>query len=156
MIVAIVNPKSGNGKAAETWARVKTYLPGDTETIVTARPAHAIELTRTAIKSGAKTVVAVGGDGTINEVVNGFFDDGLEISQQVRLGIIPHGTGSDFARMLNLPRDVEKAAAILHQGVAQMVDLLKVRYTNADGSSTLRYSINVTSFGMGGVVAARI
>src|SRR5262245_22461686 len=123
MIVAIVNSKSGSGKAVETWARVKAHLPRDTETMNTAGPAHAIELTRTAIKSGAKTVVAVGGDGTINEVVNGFFENDLEISHQVQLGIIPHGTGSDFVRILNLPRDEKKAAALLHDGVAQMVDL---------------------------------
>src|SRR5207237_3050041 len=114
-----------------------------------------IELTRTAIKAGAKTMVSVGGDGTINEVVNGFFEDERDISHEARLGIIPHGTGSDFARILNLPQDVKKAAAVLHHGDPHMVDLLKVRYITMDGSSGLRYSMNLTSFGMGGIVAAR-
>ena len=156
MIVAIVNPNSGSGKAAEAWAKVNAFLPGKVETLETKRPAHAIELTRSAIKAGAKTIVAVGGDGTINEVVNGFFEGEREISHEARLVIIPHGTGSDFAKILNLPRDEKKAAAIIHDGEARMVDLLKVRYTNANRSSSLRYSINVTSFGMGGVVAARV
>lgn len=156
MIVAIVNPRSGNGKAAQTWARVKAFLPVNAETLETKRPGHAIELTRSAIKTGAKTVVAAGGDGTINEVVNGFFEGEREISHEARLVIIPHGTGSDFAKILNLPGDERKAAAIIHHGEAQMVDLLKVRYTNADRSASVRYSINVTSFGMGGMVAARV
>ena len=134
----------------------RRHLPGDIETTETAGPGHAIELARAAIQAGAKTVVAVGGDGTISEVVNGFFEDEREISHEVRLGIVPHGTGSDFARIVNLPRDEKKAAAILHHGDPLMVDLLKVRYTTTDGSSTLRYSINVTSFGMGGIVAARV
>jgi YegS/Rv2252/BmrU family lipid kinase len=108
-----------------------------------------------AIKAGAKTVVAVGGDGTINEVVNGFFENEREISHEVRLGIIPHGTGSDFARTLNLPRDPERGAALLHPGQPKLVDLLKVTYTADDGSPKLRYSINITSLGMGGIVAAR-
>jgi diacylglycerol kinase (ATP) len=156
VIVAIVNPNSGNGKAAEAWARVKAFLPGNIETLETKRPAHAIDLTSSAIKAGAQTIVAVGGDGTINEVVNGFFEGEQEISPDARLAIIPYGTGSDFARILKLPRDEKKAAAVIHDGEARMVDLLKVLYTNADRSSSQRYSINVTSFGMGGVVAARV
>jgi diacylglycerol kinase (ATP) len=156
MIVAIVNPNSANGKAFDAWSRVRAFLPVDAQEFVTRSRAHATELTRAAIKSGAKTIVAVGGDGTVNEVVNGFFEDEREISDEVRLGIIPHGTGSDFARILNLPGDEKKAAAIFQRGTPKFVDLLKVRYTRPDGSTAMRYSINLTSFGMGGVVAARV
>ncbi len=155
MIVAIVNPQSGSGKAAESWAKVRACLPGEVDTFETRAPEHATELTRAAIKRGARTIVAVGGDGTLNEVVNGFFENEREISHEVRLGIVPHGTGSDFARILNLPVDEKKTAAVLHHGNPQLVDLLRVRYTAMDGSPALRYSINVTSFGMGGLVAAR-
>src|ERR1044071_6659171 len=146
MIVAIVNPKSGNGKAAESWTKVRANLPGDVDTIQTRAAGHAIELTRAAIQRGARTVVAVGGDGTLNEVVNGFFENEREISHEVRLGIVPHGTGSDFARILNLPLDGKSAAAILHHGEPQMVDLLNVRYTALNGSTVSRYSINLMSF----------
>src|SRR5262249_40518204 len=108
MIVAILNPKSGGGKGGEAWSRVRQFLPGDVETFITRGPRHAIELTRTAINIGAKTVVAVGGDGTVNEVVNGFFDDDQRISHDARLAIVPSGTGSDFIRTLKLPIDERK------------------------------------------------
>lgn len=154
MIVAILNPKSANGNAAEVWARMRMHLPGPAETLESKAPGHGIELTRQAVKRGARTIVAVGGDGTINEVVNGFFEDDLPISSEAKLGIVPHGTGSDFKRILNLPFDEKKAAAVLHHGEPRLVDVLKVRYTTMDGSNALRYSINITSFGMGGAVAA--
>jgi YegS/Rv2252/BmrU family lipid kinase len=97
----------------------------------------------------------VGGDGTINEVVNGFFESEQLISSEATLGIIPHGTGSDFRRILNLPLDEKGAASVIHSGLPRLIDIMKVRYTRMDGTSALRYSINVTSFGMGGRVAAR-
>jgi YegS/Rv2252/BmrU family lipid kinase len=155
MIVAIVNPNSAHGKAASAWAKARAFLPGGVEELTTRSPGHAIELVRAAINAGAKTIVAVGGDGTINEVVNGFFEDGREISHEVRLGIIPYGTGSDFARTLRLPLDPKRAAAVIHPGEPKWVDILKVAYTRDDGFSALRYSINITSLGMGGIVAAR-
>ena len=153
--VAIVNPKSANGKSAEVWARVRAHLPGPVETFETKAPGHGIQLTAEAIKGGAQIVVAVGGDGTINEVVNGFFEAEQLISTDAALAIIPHGTGSDFRRVLNLPLEYKKAATVIHRGTPRMVDLMKVRYTAQNGTGALRYSINITSFGMGGAVAAR-
>jgi diacylglycerol kinase (ATP) len=155
MIVAIINPNSGHGKAAGAWTKVRAFLPGHVEELMTRHRGHAVELVRTAIKAGAKTVVAVGGDGTINEVVNGFFENDRVISDEVRLGIIPHGTGSDFARTVSLPFDPKMAAAVIHAGEPKLVDLLKVEYTTGEGLPSLRYSINITSFGIGASVAAR-
>jgi len=153
--VAIVNPKSANGKAAEVWNKVRAHLPGPVKTLETKAPGHGIQLTAEAIKSGAQIVIAVGGDGTINEVVNGFFEAEHLISRDASLAIIPHGTGSDFRRVLNLPFDDKKAAAVIYSGTPRMLDLMKVQYTAQDGMRALRYSINITSFGMGGAVAAR-
>lgn len=137
--VAIVNPKAGSAKPFQ--------LPLPADVLETKAPGHAIELTRQAIKQGARTIIAVGGDGTINEVVNGFFENEKPISPDVELSIVPRGTGSDFMRVLSraIPR-----------GDKRMIDLMKVEYTTMDGSSRSRYSINVTSFGMGGEFAARV
>lgn len=154
-IVAILNPKAASGKAAAAWAEVRVHLRGAVETLETSAPGHGIELARTAIRKGARTLVAVGGDGTINEVVNGFFDGEQAIVTDARLAIIPHGTGSDFRRVLNLPLDLRKAALVITNGELRSIDVLKVRYTRMNGSGALRYSVNITSFGMGGVVAAR-
>jgi diacylglycerol kinase (ATP) len=135
--VAIVNPKAGRQTSM-------AEVPAAVQVMETKAPGHAIELTRTAIKAGAETIIAVGGDGTINEVVNGFFEDEKPIGRHVTLSIIPHGTGSDFCRILQ------------RNGDTRMVDLMKVRFTASGGTSGTRYAINVTSFGMGGAVAARI
>jgi YegS/Rv2252/BmrU family lipid kinase len=154
--VAIFNPRSGGGKTAEAWTRARPHVHGAVEELETRAPGHAIELTAKAIKGGATTIIAVGGDGTINEVVNGMFENDKLISGDIRLGIIPHGTSSDLRRALNLPLDPEKAARVIRRGELHMVDLLKVRYTRMDGTPAFRYCINITSFGMGGSVAARV
>ena len=121
----------------------------------TEAPGHATTLARNALDRGIRTVVAVGGDGTINEVVNGFFDGERAVAPDARLGIIPSGTGSDLRRTLQLPSEDASLATILRAGLAQSVDVMKVRYTTPSGAPALRYGINIVSFGMGGLVAAR-
>lgn len=154
-IAAILNPTSGGGAAARIWHRVREYLPADVQVYRTSAPGHAIQLTVSALKAGAQTIVAVGGDGTIHETINGFFADERPISPQAVLGIIPAGTGSDLRRSLRLPLDVGEAALMIANGLARPVDLMRVRYTSHNGLPSTRFAINVTSFGMGGVVAAR-
>ena len=154
-MVAILNPKSAGGKTAEVWAKVRAHIQGPVEALETKAPGHGIELTRNAIKNGARTIIAVGGDGTINEVVNGFFENEELISSEAALGIIPHGTGSDFTRILKLPFDDKGLAAVIQSGGPRLVDVLRVRYTTMGGTAALRYSINIASFGMGGLVAEK-
>ena len=137
------------------WSRVQSHLPESFEVWETRAPGHATTLARNALERGGTTIVAVGGDGTINEVVNGFFDGERAVAPGARLGIVPCGTGSDFQRSLRLPSTGERLAAVLRDGFTQSVDVMRVRYTSPDGASTLRYAINVVSFGMGGIVATR-
>lgn len=136
------------------WAQLRPHLPVSVETLETKASGHAIGLAAEALKKGAKLVIAVGGDGTVNEVVNGFFEGERPIAPDASLGIIPQGTGSDFIRTLKLPLDPRKAAEIIHRGVAKPIDVARVSYMTTQGASTTRYFINVTSFGMGGAVAA--
>lgn len=137
--VAIVNPNAGRSQSFQ--------LPVPAEVLETLSPGHATELTRQALKQGARTIIAVGGDGTINEVVNGFFENEKSIAAEAELSIVPRGTGSDFMRVLN---------RAIPPGDRRMIDLMKVQYRTMDGSVRSRYSINVTSFGLGGEVAARV
>jgi YegS/Rv2252/BmrU family lipid kinase len=153
--VAILNPRSGSGRAAKIWARVQAHLPEPFEVCETQAVGHATTLARNALERGVTTVVAVGGDGTINEVVNGFFHGERAVAPDARLGIIPSGTGSDLRRTLHLQSEEASLAAILQAGFAQSVDVMKVRYTTPSGTFALRYGINIVSFGMGGLVAAR-
>ena len=155
-IIAIVNPAAGRGKSLEAWTKVRAHLKCAVDTLQTEGPGHATHLATQALKQGADTIVAVGGDGTINEVVNGFFEQDRLISDTTCLAIVPHGTGSDFIKMLQLPANDETAAALIQSKNQRRIDLMKVRYTKLDGSSASRYAINVTSFGMGGAVASRV
>jgi diacylglycerol kinase (ATP) len=154
--VAIVNPVSGRGKATLAWDKVRGHLGGSVETLQTNRPQHASELVSAAIRNGAQMIIAVGGDGTINEVLNGFFDRETLISDTAILAILPHGTGADLQRLLQIPEDDHKAATFIQSGRPRPVDVLKVRYTNSEGDWACRYCLNVTSFGMGGIVASRV
>jgi diacylglycerol kinase (ATP) len=97
----------------------------------------------------------VGGDGTINEVVNGFFDAGRLVRPEASLGILPCGTGGDFRRSLGIPNDPARACEILSAGATLPVDVGMARYEALEGARAERYFINVVSFGMGGEVAAR-
>jgi YegS/Rv2252/BmrU family lipid kinase len=156
VIVAIVNPKSAGGKTKKRWLKLRKRLPPDIQVWETKEPGHAIELARGALKTGASTLVAAGGDGTINEVVNGFFDGDTPISSEAVLGIIPMGTSSDLRRSLELPLDENEAAFVIQNGKPRLIDLMRVRYTRHEGGAETRYAINVTSFGFGGVVAERV
>src|SRR5439155_10750640 len=119
--IAIVNPKSGGGRSTQTWGRARAQLPTGVETRETEAEGHGIELTAEALKRGVKTIIAVGGDGTINEVVNGFFEGGQPIASDAALGIIPCGTGSDFVRTLKVPTDPTQAAEIILRGVTKTI-----------------------------------
>lgn len=93
---------------------------------------HAIELTRTAIKSGATTIVAMGGDGTLNEVINGLCD-----FDKITFGLIPCGTGNDFATHIGLPDDPKKAVDLILDKEAVYTDFIQlpsVRAINVVGT----------------------
>jgi YegS/Rv2252/BmrU family lipid kinase len=153
--VAIINPKSATGRTARAWRRIRSRLDQEFVSYETRAPDHAIELTTAALKRGVRTVIAVGGDGTINEVVNGFFERGRPIEPEAVLGVIPLGTGSDFRRSIDLPGSEILTSDAIRARRTQPIDLMRIQYTRPDGAPGVRYSINVTSFGMGGAVASR-
>jgi diacylglycerol kinase (ATP) len=97
----IVNPAAGAGRTAKKWPYIKQLLKNiglRFEHDITEAPGHAIELAKSAVSKGYKLIVSVGGDGTINEIVNGLYATGG--MRDVELGIIGTGTGSDYIRNL--------------------------------------------------------
>src|SRR5690349_3585218 len=97
----VVNPQSANGQTGRKWAELSARLAsvlGSFGHAFTARPMDAAAHAAKALDEGYECVVAVGGDGTINEVVNGFFRDGKAIRSDAVLGVLPRGTGGDFKR----------------------------------------------------------
>lgn len=159
--VVIVNPQAGGGSLGRRWVEVSDVLRrslGSFDDVRTEGPGDATRLAADAIAGGADTVVAIGGDGTINEVVNGFFDAGQPRAQGGRsaaLGIIPFGTGGDFRKTTRLPKDLESAAAVIADRKIQRIDVGRLDYTPADdgdGAMATRMFANIASFGLSGLV----
>lgn len=156
--VAVLNPQAGGGRARRKRAELERLLREkleQPEMLLTERPNHATELTRQALAAGADLVIAVGGDGTINEVVNGFFDGGQAVNPAAALAVAPIGTGGDFQRTARLPTDLGEAAARIAGGKRRPIDAARLRLTGHDGQPVERWFVNLASFGMGGEVSTR-
>lgn len=150
-LVAIVNPAAGHGRAQSRWRRAERLLGRHgvrAEVWHSRHQGHATELTREAIELGFTTILAVGGDGTINEVVNGFSLDG-DLSQNVQLGIIPGGTGMDFLRNIGVGRGIEAAVRRILRGTERRIDV----GICSDGPE--RSFVNFAETGIGAAVVAR-
>jgi len=123
----IVNSTAGRGKTGKKISSLVTSLNAhkiDYEIELTKAPKHAAELAQNAIEKGFVNIVSVGGDGTLNEVVNGIMTSGR--STEVNLGIIPEGGGNDFAGNFNLSSNIDKAVEILQKFNLRKVDVGKI------------------------------
>jgi YegS/Rv2252/BmrU family lipid kinase len=118
--------------------------------LLSERPGQLGELARRAVEEGASLVVAVGGDGTVNEVVQG-----LAGRSAVELAVIPRGTGWDFARTYGIPRRLDDAVAVARDGRVRPIDLGRARYRAWNGSEAESYFANIASAGMSGAIAKR-
>lgn len=158
--VLIVNPKSANGTTGRNWTRIdqeiRRGLKTDLDVRFTERQGHATTLASEAIKEGYDRVVAVGGDGTINEVVNGFFEKGKPINPNAALAAMSIGTGSDFVKTLEFPSTPFEAAERIRRGKAWTIDLGKCTFTSLDGEQQSRLFINIADFGLGGAVVYKV
>jgi diacylglycerol kinase (ATP) len=142
-ITVIVNPASGGGRCGRIWPAVvaRLHAAGISFTaVLTERAGDGTRLARAALRAGATTIVAVGGDGTANEVLNGFFADGTPINPAAQFALIPAGTGNDLAAALGV-RDTNAVAALGAESVTRHVDLLRVHFTGTDGEPTCRYAM---------------
>ncbi len=159
-IQIIVNPAAGSGKAK----RIAESLPEKFSTVVsedfritfTDGKDHATIITRDAIKKGFLIIVAVGGDGTINEVANGFMEEGRSINPLCELGIISCGTGRGFSNSMNLPEDLDRQLEIIRKPGFREIDLGLVKFRNLKGEPLSRYFVNECQTGIGSRVASLV
>ncbi len=156
----VVNPRSAGGATGrhfDTIVQAVRNALGDCAHAFTERPLHAIELTRKALADSYDLIIAVGGDGTINEVVNGFFEEPRPgepvkpIRAGAALGVLPRGTGGDLRRTIGLDGDVWRSAARL-KAEPGPVDVGRVDYQDDEGRPASRYFINVGGTGVGAKV----
>jgi diacylglycerol kinase (ATP) len=154
----IVNPRSGGGSAGRRWPetgrRLRAILP-PFDAAFTESPGDATRLAAEAV-GRYQVVVAVGGDGTTNEVVNGLIGPEGVVPSGVALGVIPSGTGSDFLRSFGAPRSLEGATGVLARGQRREVDVGRARFLTFDGAATTRYFINEAEVGLGAVVCQAV
>jgi diacylglycerol kinase (ATP) len=151
----IVNPRSGGGKTGRTFEAMRGPIEraiGAFDVVFTERGRHAVDLARDAAQAGRETVVAVGGDGAIHEVVNGLMEARAQGSSRTRLGIVGQGTGGDFRRTLDLEHRLDRYAAAIAGGRTRAVDVGRFSYTSHDGAPRSSYFVNILSVGIGGLV----
>ena len=155
----IVNPTSARGQMGKHWPQIEETLRAGKfpfESVFTERRGHATELAHAALDAGFDLIVAVGGDGTLNEVMNGMISDGKAINPDAALGVIPGGTGSDFVRTAGLPRDTIAAAQHLAHATRNCSLDIGEMIFDVDGKETHRYFANVAGMGFDAEVIARL
>ncbi len=156
--LVIVNPKAGASRGEKDWPKIRKLLIKEGFSffsILTEYPFHAIEIARDQINEyGYKKVIAVGGDGTLNEVVNGIFQQKRFATTDISLGMITVGTGNDWARMYNFPSNYESAIRIIHSERTFLQDVGKVKYRYDDEDKS-RYFVNMAGMGYDALVAKK-
>jgi YegS/Rv2252/BmrU family lipid kinase len=155
----IVNPESNRGRTRKRWGEIREGLKSfirEFKFEFTEKPSHATHLAREAIKDGADLVIGVGGDGTMNEIANGFFEDSRIINPEAALGLVPSGTGCDLFKSLNIPAGLKGALQVLTDAPAVRMDVGRVRYRSNAGAEEERLFLNVADFGLGGEVVRRV
>ena len=155
----VVNPHSAGGSTGRRWPTLKDALQSRLEpfeTRFTQRVGHATEMVQEALVKGTDRIIAVGGDGTTNEVVNGFFDESGPLREEAVLGFVPRGTGGDLRRTLGIGPEVGEVLEVMTRGRVVLADVGRTRFVDHLGRKTRRLFLNVTSFGMGGLVDAKV
>lgn len=154
--LVVVNPASAGGRTLRHWPASHDLLRAlgmEFEVHFTTAPADATDAVRAALRTGIRRVVSVGGDGTLNEVVNGFFAEGGEpLGDDAVLGIVPSGSGGDFRRAAGIPPATAAAVRLLASGATRRVDVGRIDF----GDRSRRFFINVADCGIGGEVVARV
>jgi YegS/Rv2252/BmrU family lipid kinase len=156
----IINPASGGGKTGKRLDEILNYLDryftNKYSLCVTQKPLEASVSAKQAIRDGCELIIAVGGDGTIQETVNGFFADGLLINPDCHLGIVNCGTGQGFARSLGLPPGLDQQLDIISNGKSRAIDIGKIVFSTENGEQKERYFVNECQAGIGGEVVKSV
>lgn len=154
----VVNPAAGGGWTRQVWPQMRARLQTITASLSirqTTGPGTATDLTQEALDAGFDRIVAVGGDGTLNEVVNGFFREDAPIRPSAVLAFLPCGSSGDFRHTLDVPAGLE-AVSHLERARIDPIDVLRLQFATPTEGRTSRYAINVVSFGLSGPVLHQV
>jgi diacylglycerol kinase (ATP) len=154
----IVNPAAGRGAAGRSAQRLPALLTAAGlrfDLATTAGRGHAIALARAAVLAGHRHLVAVGGDGTVNEVVNGVCSQDLVPTDELTLAVVPAGTGNDLSRSLRMPDDPRRAVRTIAEGYAVMHGIGSASYEEG-GTARTRCFVNMAGCGIDTQILRRL
>lgn len=153
----ILNPHAGSGRGKKDQAEILkrlTKVDFQYELAVSEFPKHIIQLTIDAIGKGFRDLIIAGGDGSLNEVVNGIFQQSVCSPEEITVGMIPVGTGNDWIKTFGIPNYYKEAVKILKQGKIMRQDVGRITFTENDGTKTC-YFANMAGFGFDAMVATK-
>ena len=153
----IVNPNAGSGKGKKDWEKISSLLNNEKLSYsvkFTGKKEEAIVLTTEGIESGYRKIIIVGGDGTLNEVVNGVLLNTTCLPLDISLGFIPVGTGNDWGKMFGIPSDYKKAISIIKEGKQMVHDAGVISFSGESGTIK-RYFLNIAGLGFESAVVKR-
>lgn len=145
----IVNPVAGSGRGLIDFPQISKLLRNDDirhDAVFTEHKHHATELTVTAANQGYRKIIVIGGDGTLNEVVNGLFIQKTVEPREILLAVIAVGTGNDWVRTFGIPQHYSEAIRAIREGRSFLQDVGTVTYTESHYTQT-RYMANVAGLG---------
>jgi len=156
--VVLVNPNAGKRKGEKDWLEIAALLTAagiEFVNVFTEHRGHAVVLTRKYVENGYRNIIVVGGDGTLNEVVNGIFTQAHVPTNKVTLAMIPVGTGNDWCRMFNIPGDYKQAIKLITKRKIFSQDIGTIKYIASEESEKNRYFINMAGMGFDALVAKK-
>lgn len=145
----IVNPVAGSGRGLIDFPQISRLLRNDdirNDAVFTEHKHHATELTVTAANQGYRKIIVIGGDGTLNEVVNGLFIQKAVEPREMLLAVIAVGTGNDWVRTFGIPQHYSEAIRAIREERSFLQDVGTVTYTESHYTQT-RYMANVAGLG---------
>lgn len=153
----IINPTSGNGKSKKKWPEIKRVLElhgFDFEFAFTAYSKHSILLVHQAIENNFTNIICVGGDGTLHNIVNGIMSQNNIPSESINVGMIPIGTGNDWAKTYKIPKSIQSAIETILKGNISTQDIGKIELLNQKSKPV--YFNNLAGVGFDGYVANKV
>jgi len=153
----ILNPHAGSGRGKKDRTKIFKKLNQSKlkfELVVSEYPKHTIQLTIEAISEGYRNLIVVGGDGTLNEAVNGIFTQTVCIPEEITLGMIPVGTGNDWIKTFGIPNKYKAAIKIIKKGDSMRQDVGRISFTENDKMKTCFFA-NMAGFGFDAMVAEK-
>jgi YegS/Rv2252/BmrU family lipid kinase len=154
-IVFVINNK--NNRLAKVLPGLRKYCQqihlGSVQFINTQRRKHAIELARQATEKGCDYMVAVGGDGTLNEVINGMLQSNIPANEYPTIGLLPLGSANDFARTAGISNSIEALIKLIQSNSSKKIDLGKIIIQQ---TRETRYFINIAGVGLGAEIAQKL